>query len=595
MSSPLPDLDALSPDGLKRLVAQLLARMAALEEENRRLRDENARLKDLPKRPKLAPGGMDEASGPGRQAASEAARRSRRKARRGGRPPAVTEERTLTVTAPPGSRRKGYERYTVQDLVLASRVIRYRRERWLTPDGHEIVAPLPPEVAGHFGPGIVRYILMQHIQGQVTVERLLAQLTALGIRISKGQIIALLTRHQDSFHTEKDAILAAGLATARWVTVDDTGARHAGCNAYTTHIGDARFAWFATRPSKSRLNFLDLLRAGHPDFVINAAAVAYLVERGVPEASIATLLAHERQSFANEDAWSAHLASLGFGAGHRRLMTEAALVGSIVARGLLTDTVIVSDDAGQFDVLTHALCWVHAERHLRRLVCVTAEQRRLVDLQRQLVWWLYADLKLYKDEPTPARRAALRARFDRIFGRVTGFAVLDETLARRRANKAELLLVLDRPEIPLHSNGSESAIRCLVTKRKISGGTRSAAGKRARDTFLGLLKTCAKLGVSFWAYLGARLKIPAADPPPRPPPRPAPGGGGLLGPTAPPASRSPRPIPSRGCPTSSGNGRQRSPITARPLLPAVSDQVRHGLTSRGAAPARAGMGKAPRF
>jgi hypothetical protein len=103
---------------------------------------------------------------------------------------------------------------------------------------------------------------------------------------------------------------------------------------------------------------------------------------------------------------------------------------------------------------------------------------------------------------------------DRVFGRVTGFAALDATVARLRANKDELLVVLDRPEIPLHSNGSESAIRCVVTKRKISGGTRSAAGKRARDTFLGLLKTCAKLGVSFWDYLGARLKIPEADPVP---------------------------------------------------------------------------------
>jgi hypothetical protein len=511
MSSPLPDLDALSPDGLKRLVTQLLARMAALEEENRQLRDENARLKDLPKRPKLAPGGMDQARGPDRQAATKAARRLRRKARRGKRTPPATEERALTVTAPPGSRRKGYECYTVQDLVLLPQVIRYRRERWLTPDGREIVAPLPPEVAGHFGPGIVRYVLMQHVQGQVTTERLLAQLTALGIHISKGQIIALLTQHQDSFHTEKDALLEAGLATARWVTVDDTGARHAGCNAYTTHIGDDRFAWFATRLSKSRLNFLDLLRAGHPDFVINAAAVVYLVEQGVPEASIATLLAHERQSFADEAAWRAHLASFGFGAGHRRLMTEAALVGSIATRGLLTDTVIVSDDAGQFDVFTHALCWVHAERHLRRLVCVTKEQQRLVDVQRQLVWWLYADLKLYQNEPTPARRAALRARFDRVFGRVTGFAELDAVVARLRGNKAELLLVLDRPEIPLHSNGAENAIRCVVTKRKISGETRSEAGKQARDTFLSLLKTCTKLAVSFWDYLGARLKISHAE------------------------------------------------------------------------------------
>jgi hypothetical protein len=505
MATSPPDLDTRSLDELKRLVAQLLARVAALEEENRQLREENARLKALPKRPKLAPGGMDRASGPDR------ARRRGREGRGGRRTPPVTEERTLTVAPPPGSRRKGYEPYTVQDLVLAPRVIRYRRERWVTPDGREVVAPLPPEVAGHFGPGIVRFVLMQHVQGQVTTERLLAQLRALGVRIAKGQLVALLTARKDAFHAEKDAILEAGLATARWVTVDDTGARHAGREETTTHVGDDRFAWFATRPSRSRLGFLELLRAGHPEYVLNAAAAAYMLERGVPETVITALLAHERHSFADEAAWSAHLAALGLGAGSRRRVTEAALVGAIVARGLLADTVIVSDDAGRFDVLTHALCWVHAERHLRRVACATAEQQRLVDLQRHLVWWFYRDLKLYKEEPDPARRAALKQRFGRIFGRVTGFAELDEVVARLRANRAELLVVLDRPEIPLHTNGSENDIRSIVTKRKISGETRSAAGKRARDTFLSLLKTCAKLGLSFWDYLGARLKIPEAD------------------------------------------------------------------------------------
>ena len=83
--------------------------------------------------------------------------------------------------------------------------------------------------------------------------------------------------------------------------------------------------------------------------------------------------------------------------------------------------------------------------------------------------------------------------------------------ARTHANKAELLLVLDRPEIPLHTNGSENAVRSLVTKRRISGETRSAAGKQARDTFLSLLKTCSKLAIPFWDYLGARLKIPDTD------------------------------------------------------------------------------------
>ena len=100
------------------------------------------------------------------------------------------------------------------------------------------------------------------------------------------------------------------------------------------------------------------------------------------------------------------------------------------------------------------------------------------------------------------------ARFDRIFRRRTGFATLDRPLARRHANKAELLRVLDRPEIPLHTNGSENDIRCQVTRRKVSAGTRSDVGRDCRDAFRGLAKTCAKLGVAFWDYLGSRLNVP---------------------------------------------------------------------------------------
>ncbi len=114
--------------------------------------------------------------------------------------------------------------------------------------------------------------------------------------------------------------------------------------------------------------------------------------------------------------------------------------------------------------------------------------------------------------PDAARRTALRPRFDRIFPRVTGFADLDEAVARLHANKDELLLVLDRPEIPLHTNGSENDVRCFVTKRKISGETRSAAGKQARDTFLSLLKTCSKLAISFWDYLGRPAQNPGRRP-----------------------------------------------------------------------------------
>jgi hypothetical protein len=122
-----------------------------------------------------------------------------------------------------------------------------------------------------------------------------------------------------------------------------------------------------------------------------------------------------------------------------------------------------------------------------------------------LIWRLYRDLKAYQLAPSTKRKAALSARFDRIFKRQTGFVILDRLLKRLYANKAELLKVLDHPEIPLHTNGSENDIRCQVTKRKVSGGTRSDIGRDCRDGFLGLFKTCKKLGIAFWDYLGSRL------------------------------------------------------------------------------------------
>ena len=101
-----------------------------------------------------------------------------------------------------------------------------------------------------------------------------------------------------------------------------------------------------------------------------------------------------------------------------------------------------------------------------------------------MIWGFYADLKAYQLKPTKRQAATLRARFDRIFLRRTGFATLDRLLVRLHANKAELLMVLERPEIPLHTNGSENDIRCQVTRRKISAGTRSDIGRECRDAFL---------------------------------------------------------------------------------------------------------------
>ena len=188
--------------------------------------------------------------------------------------------------------------------------------------------------------------------------------------------------------------------------------------------------------------------------------------------------------------------------------SEGALWGSVKAHGLLANAVIVSDDAGQFNVGLHGLCWVHSERLVHKLDTFTEAQRAAQQRIRGLIWLFYNNLKAWRRHPSPARKAVLSARFDLIFGHKTGFASLDRLLGRQRANKNELLIVLERPDVPLNTNGSENDIRCQVTKREISGGTRSDAGRDCRDAFLGLLKTCAKNGILFWDYLGARLKVP---------------------------------------------------------------------------------------
>jgi len=312
-------------------------------------------------------------------------------------------------------------------------------------------------------------------------------------------------------------VLRAGLETSAFVSVDDTGARHAGKNGFCTQIGNDWFTWFGTRASKSRLNFLDLLRAGHTDYVLNDAAFAYLRERGLPGPLIARLREAGQTHFADPAAWRAHLARIGIITPAREgvaviqdpvpIATEGAQWGSIHAHGFLLDAVILSDDAGQFAIGRHALCWVHAERLVHKLDTFTDRQLAVQQRVRGLIWDFYADLKAYRIAPSTRHRLVLRARFDRIFRRKTGFATLDRLLARLWANKAELLMVLDRPEIPLHTNGSENDIRCYVTRRKISAGTRSEAGRDSRDAFLGIAKTCAKLGIPVWDYLGSRLKV----------------------------------------------------------------------------------------
>jgi Transposase IS66 family len=509
----LPDMPEIPEAECTPLVRKLLETIylgqeciQQLQERIQQLEDEIARLKELKTRPKIAPSSLEKPAGPPRDPGAKrpgSAKRSKTAEL------IVTAEEVIPlIDKPSGSIFKGYEDFVVQDLELKPRVIRYRREHWVTPDGHSVVAPLPADVppGSHFGSELISYILHQYHHQHVTQPLLLEQLRQLGFDISAGELSRILTEEKDVFHQEKAELLPVGLAVSPYIQVDDTGARHQGHNGVCTHIGNELFAFFASTESKSRLNILEILRRPHTDYQINQQTITYWRRQKLPKV-VMNKLRRGPRSFPDTAAWQDRLRQLGITTPrHVKIATEGALLGSLIAHGVSPELVVLSDGAGQYDLLVHAACWLHAERPLARLIPYSDEHREAIAKVRGQIWELYRDLKGYRQRPEPSRRRDIEARFDALCCQRTGFPSIDDALKGMQKHRAALLLVLDRPEVPLHNNLSEGHLRDYVKKRKISGSTRSERGRQARDTFASLKKTCRRLGVNFWAYLQDRVR-----------------------------------------------------------------------------------------
>lgn len=115
-------------------------------------------------------------------------------------------------------------------------------------------------------------------------------------------------------------------------------------------------------------------------------------------------------------------------------------------------------------------------------------------------------MQAYRQTPDPTAKALIESQFDELCIGKTGYPDLNEALRLLHAKRCEFLAVLEYPHLPLHNNLSENDIREYARLRKISGGTRSDEGRRCRDTFMSLKKTCRKLGVSFQGFLRDRIR-----------------------------------------------------------------------------------------
>ena len=271
---------------------------------------------------------------------------------------------------------------------------------------------------------------------------------------------------------------------------------------------------YHTRPHKDRLTVIDLLRPGQEGtHLVGEAALATRGAWGVAEWLRHAAASLPRGTVLGRDALLGLLDTAIPSAGprQRQQVLEATALAAYRAQDALPVVrALLTDDAGQFERVAdeHARCWVHDARHYKKLVPPRWEERALLETMTRRYWAFYGELLAYRRAPPAARppeRERLRAAFRHLFATATGYPALDARLATTLAHERELLLALDHPELPLHNNASELAVRRRVRKRDVSFGPRTRAGARGWDTFHTLAATAQKLGVDIFHYLRDRV------------------------------------------------------------------------------------------
>ncbi len=504
---------------LNSLVATLLNKVDRLNAENTALREELRHQKKLKGQPKIRAGkkAPDESNGKDDEPPSDSGntpppKSKRQRSQKPGRtakpaPRSVREEICPAEGVEENWRRKGYSDFLHIDVDLQFTTTKYRREVWLTPDGQTVTASLPKHIEGRFGHHLIAMVLDLYHSCSVTQPLLLDWLHSHGCSIGEGTLNDLLTQNHEAFHQEKEEVLETGIACSRMLLVDDTGARHDGSNGFCTVIGNEAFTVFASTPSKSRINFLSLLQGQRRSHVLNQTAVDYMRQVKMSDKWINHLSAYGETHFLNEAAWQAFLDDQAlFAKQQRRWATEAVLKAGLLQNGFPENMIIHSDGARQFDtVFAHSLCWFHASRPLAKLIPDNGLERAARDWMEGQYWQLYDDVEAYCQNPTVIRKVQIAQDFDHWVTTQVDYLKLQAALGQLYRAREELLLILEHPWLPLHNNLSERQIREYVKRRKISGGTRSILGKRCRDTFSSLKKTCRLHGISFARYLRDRI------------------------------------------------------------------------------------------
>jgi len=523
------DLHSIADEQARELVRRLLnlledvrADLRAAQAEIQRLRNEINRLKGEQGQPTIKP---NTPQPPPKDLSSEQERRTPKAWSKGRKTDRIPIDREQVVAVdparlPPDAVFKGYEDVVVQDVLFRTDNVLFRKEKFYSPSQHTTyVASLPPGYRGQFGPGLKSLALVFYYGAQMSEPKVVELLRSVGIRISDGQVSTLLIKDQATFHAEKDALYQAGLASSPWQHLDDTSTRVNGQNGYCHIVCNPLYTAYFTTTAKDRLTVIDVLTNHRPRrFVVNAEALGY-VEAGGLSAVRRRQLAQVPGNVLMDEAMLQALLEThlpGLGPQQRKWILDATAVAAYHADvEFPVVRLLVCDDAPQFTLVTEelALCWVHEGRHYKKLMPSIPYHQALLEAFVQRFWAYYDQLLAYRAQPTPEEATRLAGEFETLFATVTGYHALDERIAKTRAKKSCLLMVLAHPDIPLHNNPAELGARARVRKRDVSFGPRTREGATAWDTFMTLAAIATKLGVSFYHYIHDRVSGASQMPP----------------------------------------------------------------------------------
>ena len=492
-----------------KIIQEQVEEIAALKKTVQEQKDEINRLKKMSKRPKLR-----EKKGNSKERSGKPDSNKNKDGSDFGNdisPKKIREEIVIEASnIPEGSRFKGYQEYSVQELEVIPKDIIYKLEVWQAPDSTIIRASLPQELQGsHFGHQMRALMHNLYILG-MTEPGLFEFLKSSGIEISEGQVHNLLMSESAAYSQASEAILTAGLEEAPYIRVDDTGAKHQHKNNYCTHIGGKNFAYYKTTASKSRENFLKILLQGKEGYIINEAFIWHLFQSGVEDDVLNRFEEYSGKRYETRKGLNRLVNSLGIGNKKlREQCIEAGLIGFISETILKPGQVLLSDRAGQFAIFDHAACWVHMERPLRKLPVSSAEAEAEIEQVRGIIWDLYDKVK--EAASTQKGKEEVHELYDQLVGMQSMSPGVNTVIASFAKYREEMLKALDHPGLPLHNNDSERDIRGVAKRRNISGSTKSEEGKAFRDGLMTLKQTCARLGINFFGYLKSWFKREAAD------------------------------------------------------------------------------------